>query len=124
RFDAIEQATRGVFSEIEMAAVSPERRARFFRSHEAGWEVVPVVKRRMRWHTADVMGLEMETGQDLILFRNVAIYFTERQATAAWARLCDCLAPGGFLVTGKAERPSPELPLKRIATSIYRRTAA
>ncbi len=122
RTEAVVRAAQGVFPETEMDGVSPGRRAAFFLSKAEGWEAAPVLKERIQWRTADVMGLEIEARQALILFRNVAIYFTEAQATAAWTRLCACLAPGGFIVTGKAERPPPGLPLKRIAPSIYRRT--
>jgi chemotaxis methyl-accepting protein methylase len=121
RADAVGRAEAGVFSEAEMAGVSPSRRAAFFRSGAAGWEAAPVLKERIQWRTADVMGLEIEARQALVLFRNVAIYFTEAQTAAAWARLCGRLVPGGFIVTGKAEKPPSGLPLKRVAPSIYRR---
>ena len=121
RTEAVDRAAQGVFSETDMAGVSLTRRAAFFRLGKVGWEAKPVIKERIQWRTVDVMGLEIEARQALILFRNVAIYFTKAQAAAAWIRLCGCLAPGGFIVTGKAERPPPGLPLKRIAPSIYQR---
>jgi len=123
RSDAIRQAKAGVFFETELGGVSPERRARFFSTGPGeAREIAPVIENRIQWRTADVMNLEMDACHDLILFCNVAIYFNEPQAAEAWTRLCGRLQPGGFIVTGKAEKPPSCLPLERIALSIYRRT--
>jgi hypothetical protein len=54
----------------------------------------------------------------------VAIYFDSHAASQLWERLVDSLAPGGVLVTGKAEKPSANLPLTRLAKCIYRRKEA
>ncbi len=121
RSTAIRNAEVGIFPESELAGVSPERRARFFLPSPRGGEVAPVLKERIQWKKADVMNLTLESLQSLILFRNVGIYFNEPQAASAWTRLCGWLEPGGLIVTGKAEKPPSELPLERIAPSIYRR---
>ena len=56
---------------------------------------------------------------DVILCRNVAIYLDTPAAAALWERLARALAPGGVLVTGKAEKPPGRLPLVRLAKCIY-----
>jgi chemotaxis protein methyltransferase CheR len=61
---------------------------------------------------------------DLVLCRNMAIYFDSDAAAQLWQRLVVSLAPGGILVTGKAETPSANLPLTRLAKCIYRRNEA
>jgi chemotaxis methyl-accepting protein methylase len=58
---------------------------------------------------------------DLILFRNVAIYLDPRLAQSLWARLVRQLRVGGLLVTGKAERPPQNLPVRRIGHCLYER---
>ncbi len=40
---------------------------------------------------------------DIILYRNVSIYFTPAVRAHVFARLADCLRPGGYLLTGAAE---------------------
>jgi chemotaxis methyl-accepting protein methylase len=57
---------------------------------------------------------------DLVFCRNLAIYFDVQSSQRLWARLVAALAPGGVLVTGRAERPPATLPLVRLAKCIYR----
>lgn len=64
---------------------------------------------------------------DLILCRNVLIYFAREEMDLVLARLTACLAPGGYLALGPAEPfPSPQLPLELISSSgasLYRKRA-
>jgi chemotaxis protein methyltransferase CheR len=57
---------------------------------------------------------------DLVFCRNVAIYMDPESSQRLWSRLVAALAPGGVLVTGRAERPPATLPLVRLAKCIYR----
>lgn len=121
RTDAIRSAKRGLFNSSDMSGVNPGRRARFFRRSERNWEALPVIKNQIQWELQDLLALDAGGACDLILFRNVAIYFSETHCERAWVRLCDQLAPGGFLITGKAEKPPASLPLTRVVHSIYRK---
>lgn len=121
RTDAITRAQRGIFNAEDMAGVEPARRERFFKPAGENWAVLPVLKKRIQWHIEDLLSFETEEPFDLILFRNVAIYFNEAHSAEAWLRLCGQLKPGGYVVTGKAEKPPLALPLTRIAPSIYRK---
>lgn len=49
------------------------------------------------------------TDMDLVLCRNVLMYFTPEAARAAFGRLAAALAPGGWLITNPVEAP-PQLP--------------
>ena len=123
RPDAIAWARRGIYSEEALEAVSGERRRRYFEPTGDGWRVDSALRSRTRWQAADVFQFDAgATGLwDLISFRNVAIYLEPEFAERAWRRLCGQLAPGGFLVTGKAEMPAPDLPLRRVAPCVYRK---
>ncbi len=122
RVDAIRRAQAGIFDAAAMAGVSPARRDRFFESTgTAQWQAKDVLKNRIRWRTQDVMTMGAGESWDVILFRNVGIYFTAPAAEQAVASLCARLAPGGFLITGKAEKPPGSLPLGRVAPSVYQK---
>lgn len=123
RLDAVRRAREGRFGAAEMGRVGPGRRERFFHAADGCWQVASELRDRMRWRAEDVSGFVPDAPCDLILFRNVAIYFTGEQCASVWTRLCDGLAPGGFLVTGKAEKPSAHLPLTRVAPSVYRKNS-
>jgi chemotaxis methyl-accepting protein methylase len=79
----------------------------------------------IEWRLEDILRSEAEHDWkpewDLILCRNVAIYLEPVAAAALWEKLHRCLAPGGVLVTGKAERPAGSLPFHRITKCIYQR---
>ncbi|MDF3057135.1 MAG: methyltransferase, CheR-type [Rariglobus sp.] len=123
RADAIRRGYAGRFYTEDMDGVAPVRRERFFRPVAGRWEVSAELKKQIQWSRQDLLDLDAGGACDLILFRNVAIYFNNRHGDEAWARLCDQLVPDGFIVTGKAERPPASLPLVRVGPSIYRKIA-
>lgn len=122
RADAIETARAGWFSERELRGVEVRWLDKYFVRSSSGWLVRPELRKRMEWRTGDLFSFDDGAHWDLVLYRNVAIYFEAEHALQAWERLCGWLAPGGLLVTGKAERPPGWLPLARVATSVYRKT--
>ncbi len=136
RRDAISSAVVGAFGEGEMSGVDAARRARFFHAEGGRWVVRTELRRSLRWRVADVLTFaeadpgEGEGGEaggadwDVILFRNVSIYFNDDASIGAWARLTARLAPGGFLITGKAEQPPAALPLQRVSSAIYQKLRA
>jgi chemotaxis protein methyltransferase CheR len=123
RADAIRRAREGFYGAEDMSGVTPERRERFFEPSNGRWAVRPELKARIQWGIHDLLDFDAGGPCDLILFRNVAIYFNEPHSCGVWTHLCDQLAPGGFIVTGKAERPPSALPLVRIGPSVYRKAS-
>ena len=121
RADAIRRAREGCYDDENVRGVTAERRERFFKPEGDLWTVKAELKERIQWHVDDLLAFKAGGAYDLILFRNVAIYFNEPHAHEVWTQLCDQLAPGGFLVTGKAERPPAALPLVRVGPSVYRK---
>lgn len=123
RADAIRRAREGVYGAEDMSGITAARRDRFFQTTAAHWAVRPELKERIEWRVEDLITFDAGEVCDLILFRNVAIYFNEPHSSDVWMRLCDQLAPGGYIVTGKAERPPLALPLVRVAPCIYRKAS-
>jgi len=75
---------------------------------------------RIEWRVEDALSIPEEGSWDLILCRNVSIYLEPIVCQTLWERMRSCLAPGGILVTGKAERPCVR-GFRRIFKCIYRR---
>jgi chemotaxis methyl-accepting protein methylase len=121
RSEAIARAEAGWFRAAELQGIEPQWRERYFRSQGAHALVSPVLRARMQWRAGDVAACGEGAGWDVILFRNLAIYFKPDRAAAVWERLARQLAPGGVLVTGKAERPPAGLPLRRVSSCIYQK---
>lgn len=120
RAPAIEAATAGRYPAEVALGVPPDLAARFLvpDGHSVG--VATVIRQALYWEQRDVFHEEgMSSSWDLILCRNLAIYLAPSAVEALWKRLATALAPGGFLVVGKAEKP--RLPgLERVASCIYR----
>lgn len=115
------RASDGVFSEEDIAGLDARRRERFFRREGCGWRASPELRRRMNWQRQDLFALGEGGPWDVILFRNVAIYFDETRGRRLWQALVGRLSTGGLLVTGKAEKPPAELHLARLAPCVYRK---
>ncbi len=103
----VERARAGVFSE-EDARTAPRRVLdRWFTATPAGWEARPELRRHLRFEIGDLLHDRFPAaGYDLVLCRNVVIYFTEDVRDALHRRLAGALRPGGYLVVGATERVS------------------
>jgi len=99
----LSRARKATYTELQMAGVSPARRARFFRKVDAGWEVKPEIQALVTWRRHDLLKDPYEKSFDLICCRNVVIYFTEAAKTDLYTRFCDALRPGGLLFLGATE---------------------
>lgn len=119
RPEAVARASRGVFPSLE--GLPSAFREKYFRADAEGWAAIEPLRRALAWETSDLFAWKNSEPWDLILFRNVAIYLTEQHTCRAWEKLTAQLAPGGCIVTGKAETPPRHLQLHRSAHSVYRK---
>lgn len=121
RADAIEQARRGVFAREAWSRLEPHWRERYFVARGSAAAIDARLRAAASWRTGDLLERAERGPWHLILWRNMAIYLREGPAAAIWTRLCDELAPGGFLVAGKADYPPKRLPLKRVSACIFQK---
>jgi chemotaxis methyl-accepting protein methylase len=119
RPSAVTAARAGVFDVNQLSDIDVRRRERYFSIQGAQGTISPQLRAHTTWRVEDLCRAEPGGGWDMILCRNVTIYLEEAAAGALWHRLTGRLAPGGYLVTGKAERPPAGLPLRRLAPCIY-----
>jgi chemotaxis methyl-accepting protein methylase len=122
RESCVRSGLRGVYHGTGMDGVSHSRIARHFTEHAGLFEVRPEIRAAASWGIDDLNRNEEPTARktfhDLILCRNVAIYLDPAAVQQLWRRLAAALAPGGFLIVGKAEKIN--LPqFRRIAPCIY-----
>lgn len=120
---------RGTYSEAEVARGLPEAmRARWFRASPSGtWTARDALRKRVRVRKLNLV--EPWPGiarMDLILIRNVLIYFDAATKEDILRRAVEHLRPGGYLMLGTSETlpaPIPGLTQVKIGRSIlYRRT--
>lgn len=129
--DVVQKARKGLYREWAFRQTPMHIRDEYFQPAGTNqWRVSEKLTKCVRFEH-----LNLKTGAypsimtglydlDLILCRNVLIYFTREDMDATIARMADCLAPGGFLALGPAEpTPAAGLPLELApssSSSLYR----
>ncbi len=103
REDLLEKARKGRYGEWSFRTVEPEAKAAWFRRAGAYWEIDPSIREMVEFRKADLTGGDRPEGMDLILCRNVFIYYRKKAIAGMAERLASALAPGGYLFTGHGE---------------------
>ena len=99
----LSRAKKGIYTEPQMAGVSPSRRNRFFKKVDSNWQATPELQAMITWRRHDLLKDPYEHPFDIICCRNVVIYFTEVAKAELYKRFCDALRPGGVLFLGATE---------------------
>jgi len=106
RRPAIQQARAGVYPAPWLEHLSAELRGRYFDADASGYRVRADVRARVQFQQGDAFVHVFNAPYDLVACRNFAIYLGHPAAARLWRRLHRSLRPDGFLLTGKAERPT------------------
>ena len=121
----LERAARGWFSDNDMRSVPPRIRDRFFEARDGGYRAGGDLRGHLRFQTQDLLKDRYPTGWDLVLCRNVVIYFTDDARDQVHRDLAGALRPGGFLMVGATERVTDPrgIGLEPVHPFIYRKAA-
>lgn len=103
---AIAVARKGWYSPQALSGLSPARRERFFMPHEGGYVIHPDIRAMVMFARHNVIVDPPFTQLDLLLCRNVLIYFTADLQRRLMPLFHFSLRPGGVLVLGHAETVS------------------
>ena len=124
----LEQARTARYSRDTLAEVPAELVDRYFERDGDDYVVTERVRNRV-WVRDSDLSTDLPPGRNyqLILCRNVVIYFGRDTQERVFQRFAEALAPGGFLVLGKVESlfgPARDrLTLVNPRERIYRRAA-
>ena len=99
---SLEAARRGEYPDLSMTETPPRIRERWFTGGPP-WRLADEAKQGVTFERLDLISEQPLDGQQLILCRNVVIYFDREIQERLFKRFYDALAPGGFLVMGKVE---------------------
>jgi chemotaxis protein methyltransferase CheR len=102
---ALCRARAGIFTPFEVQrGLSPEQRARFLVRAGVDWRIRDSTRRRVCFTELNLIHSFGQLGEfDLILCRNVLIYFDLRTKRDVLDRMALTLAPEGYLILGAAE---------------------
>jgi chemotaxis protein methyltransferase CheR len=121
-------AREALFEPARLLEVPLAVRARYFVVEGERFRLVERVRAMVRFERHNIMTAADNPVADLILCRNVLIYFTREEQARILARFAAALPEGGALVLGRAEAlVGPERRLFRTefpTERIYRRTPA
>lgn len=107
--DFLARAAAGKFEDWALRAVSAEERDACFSHDGKRWTVKPRYQQGVSFEYHNLASpkfsppIQDALGFDLILCRNVMIYFANDLVRQSIKNLHDCLAPDGWLVVGHAE---------------------
>ena len=102
--EILAKAKKGVYMENEIKSLSPERRQKYFdKLPDDKYAVKEDVKSCIEFKRHNLLKDPFEKDFDLILCRNVVIYFTEEAKDQLYTRFFEALKPGGILFVGATE---------------------
>ena len=102
--EILAKAKKGVYLENEIKSLSPERRQKYFdKVGDDKYAVKEDIKSCIEFKRHNLLKDPFEKDFDLILCRNVVIYFTEEAKDELYTRFFEALKPGGILFVGATE---------------------
>ena len=104
---AINFARRGLYSENLLKGISLDYRERFFERVDQGYRISKSLRQMVIFGQQDLSRSAPFPRIDLVLCRNVLIYFTPELQDYVLNQFAFSLNPGGYLFLGKAETVRP-----------------
>jgi chemotaxis protein methyltransferase CheR len=99
------RAQKGIFTEADVRSVPAAVRGRWMQTAADGsWEVKPELRAMVTFRRHNLLADPFEGDFDLIVCRNVVIYFTDEAKDKLYERFTKSLRPGGCLFVGGTER--------------------
>lgn len=103
---AVDQARRGIYSQFEVQRGLPVlQMMRWFEELPgAAWRISQDLRRTVRFEVGSLLGPVATADRfDIVLCRNVLLYFSPEMRRAAFARLASAVAEDGALMLGAGE---------------------
>jgi chemotaxis protein methyltransferase CheR len=101
--NALGRAKSGEYTERMVNGIDEKLLSKYFDFDGSLDTVKPFVKQVIQFEEQDLMTTPKHRNLDLILCRNVMIYFTKEIQSIVYGHFCDSLKSDGYLITGKTE---------------------
>lgn len=101
--NALGRAKNGDYTERMVQGIDEHMLKEYFDLEGSLYKVKPFVKQLIQFEEADLMATPKHQNLDLILCRNVMIYFSKEIQNKIYAHFHDSLKSDGYLITGKTE---------------------
>ena len=101
---AIEKAKAGLYGAKSIAGVPDDLKKKYFTEIAGSYQIADEIKRCVEFKERNLLKDDYEKDCNLILCRNVVIYFTEETKDAIYRKFNTSLKDGGFLFIGSTEQ--------------------
>ncbi|WP_088833420.1 CheR family methyltransferase [Paenibacillus tyrfis] len=121
---ALEKAKKAIYSDRSVRDVPAKYLQKYYRQENLTYHIADSLKKSIRFQKQNLLVDTFDTGFDLIVCRNVMIYFTEEAKHLLYHKFANALKPGGILFVGSTEQIfSPgQYGLESAETFFYRKT--
>jgi len=125
--DALAKAQRGAYGPRQISTMSHEMIDQYFTHEGDSWTVKDFVKSIIRFERFDLNQASLHVNFDLILCRNVMIYFSKEGQQHIHMNFYRALRDGGYMITGKSEilsgEPAEKFQALDYTTRVYQKPA-
>ncbi|HZX48193.1 MAG TPA: protein-glutamate O-methyltransferase CheR [Nitrospirota bacterium] len=102
---AVDSARKGVFIQNSLKNVNPVMRSQLFQAYGSDFKIMPQIRNLVTFGAHDIVSNIQLSRMDIILCRNLLIYFEKELQEKVFEKFYYSLKPGGFIVLGKSEVP-------------------
>lgn len=98
-------AKNGIYNDKSIIGVPADLKNQYFKKlSDSSFQIDNAIKERVTFKEHNLLKDPYPTGMQLIVCRNVLIYFTEEAKEEIFKKFYDALAPGGILFLGSTEQ--------------------
>lgn len=101
---ALEKARKGAYLDRSLRDVPDSYVKAYFRQDGLMYHITDELKRAVKFQKGNLLLDSFDTDFDLIVCRNVIIYFTEEAKHLLYQKFANALRPGGLLFVGSTEQ--------------------
>ena len=118
----LERAAKALYSERSVHNLTEEQKQKyFFKNSNGNYEVVSRLKERVRFQQKNIFELSGKNEFDIILSRNMFIYFDEEKRNSATDIIVNLLKEGGHFIKGHADNIYQHSHLKSVCYGVYKK---
>ena len=100
----LDTARMGLYNEKSIASVPDDLKKKYFTKVGSSYQISDEINKRVEFKKHDLLKDPYPSGCNLIVCRNVVIYFTEEAKDVTYQKFHKALQPGGVLFIGSTEQ--------------------
>lgn len=100
----MQRAQAAVYPAAQASQIPPKFRSQYIIEREGTFEIAPAIRSTIEFRSHNLLADSFPMGLDLIVCRNVMIYFTDDIKDRLYRHFAASLVPGGVLFVGSTEQ--------------------